>query len=77
MLDAVVTAKGQIVIPSKIRRRLNIKKGTRLSIIERGNEIVLRPLTEDYFESMAGVLKAKGGSLKGITDTNIRGQVDG
>jgi AbrB family looped-hinge helix DNA binding protein len=72
MLDTVVTAKGQIVIPSKIRRRLNIKKGTRLSIVERGNEIILRPLTEDYFESMAGVLNTKGSPSKDA-DTGDKG----
>ncbi|MFH1903587.1 MAG: AbrB/MazE/SpoVT family DNA-binding domain-containing protein, partial [Candidatus Omnitrophota bacterium] len=30
-----VTTKGQIVIPSKIRRRLNIKRGTRLYVEEK------------------------------------------
>ena len=60
MITAIVTTKGQIVIPSKIRRHLNIKKGTRLSVIEKSDEIVLKPLTREYFEQMAGILGTKG-----------------
>ncbi len=60
MTTTIVTTKGQIVIPSKIRRRLNIKKGTMLCVVERENEIVLKPLTEEYFEKNAGILKTKG-----------------
>lgn len=60
MTTTIVTAKGQIVIPSRIRRHLNIKKGTRLCVIEKENEIVLQPLTREYFEHAAGILKTKG-----------------
>lgn len=60
MTTTTVTAKGQIVIPSRIRRHLNIKKGTRLCVIEKENEIVLQPLTREYFEQTAGILKTKG-----------------
>ena len=60
MTTTIMTAKGQVVIPSKIRRRLNIKRGTKLCVIESGDDIVLRPLTHEYFENMAGILKTKG-----------------
>jgi len=60
---AIVTTKGQIVIPSGIRKHLNIKKGTRLCVIESGNRIILQPLTPSYFREMAGTLKKKGKSL--------------
>lgn len=60
MVTTTVTSKGQIVIPSNIRRHFNIKKGTRLCVVEKENEIVLQPLTEDYFDKAAGVLKTKG-----------------
>lgn len=59
MTTTTVTAKGQIVIPSKVRRRHNIKKGTQLCIIDSEDEIVLKPLTADYFEKMAGIAKTK------------------
>ena len=60
MTTTTMTAKGQIVIPSLIRRHLNIKEGTRFCVIERQDEIVLQPLTGDYFERMAGILKTQG-----------------
>ncbi len=60
MTMTVVTTKGQIVIPSKIRQRLKIKKGIKLYIEERGDELILRPVTPAYFEKIAGVLPTKG-----------------
>ena len=57
MSIATVTSKGQIAIPARIRRHLKIQKGTRLYVEERGEEIVLKPLTEDYLDRVAGVLK--------------------
>ncbi|MEW6027032.1 MAG: AbrB/MazE/SpoVT family DNA-binding domain-containing protein [Planctomycetota bacterium] len=59
MVTTVVTAKGQIVIPSKVRNHYGIKKGTHLCIIEKKDEIVLKPLTHDYFSKMAGILQSK------------------
>jgi AbrB family looped-hinge helix DNA binding protein len=59
MVTTVVTQKGQIVIPSKVRTRHGIKKGTRLCITEKGDEIILQPLTREYFHKMAGVLHMK------------------
>lgn len=60
MTTAVVTTKGQIVIPSVVRRHLNIKKGMKLCVTEEGDRIVLQPLTRDYFARMAGVLNSGG-----------------
>ncbi|MDI6788333.1 MAG: AbrB/MazE/SpoVT family DNA-binding domain-containing protein [Planctomycetota bacterium] len=61
MVTTVVTTKGQIVIPSKIRQRRGIKKGTRLCIIEKDDEIVLQPLTREYFHKIAGILQSRKG----------------
>jgi len=60
MTTTVVTSKGQIVIPSKIRRRLNIKRGTTLYIEEREDELILKAVTPAYFERIAGILSTKG-----------------
>ena len=59
MTTAVVTTKGQIVIPSKMRRHLNIKKGTKVYIEERGDELVIKPVNSEYFEKIAGILQGK------------------
>jgi AbrB family looped-hinge helix DNA binding protein len=66
MTATVVTGKGQIVIPSKLRRRFNMKKGTKLYIEERGDELVLRAITPEYFEKMAGILRTKGKLSKAL-----------
>jgi AbrB family looped-hinge helix DNA binding protein len=62
----VVTTKGQIVIPSRIRRKYDIKKGTKLYVEERGEYIVLKPITEEYFEKLAGILPTKGKLSKAL-----------
>jgi len=56
MATTVVTTKGQVVIPAKIRRKHNIKRGTKLYIEDRGGEIVLKPITPEYFQELAGIL---------------------
>ena len=40
--NTTVTSKGQVTIPKQIRDRKAITTGTRLEVIERGDEIVLR-----------------------------------
>lgn len=72
MNTAIVTTKGQIVIPSKIRRKLNIKKGTKLYIEEKGDELCLRPITSDYFKKIAGVLSTKGKLTKTLLNERAK-----
>ncbi|MDI6603449.1 MAG: AbrB/MazE/SpoVT family DNA-binding domain-containing protein, partial [Patescibacteria group bacterium] len=72
METTVVTTKGQIVIPSKIRRRYGIKKGTRVCLIEQGGDIVIRPITDEYIEKMAGSLGTKGRVLKTFLEEKKR-----
>ena len=59
-----VTVKGQVVIPSRLRRRLGIKKGTKVCFIERSGEIILRPVTDEYNEKSAGILGTGGKLLR-------------
>jgi AbrB family looped-hinge helix DNA binding protein len=64
METSVVTIKGQIVIPSKIRRRFGIKSGTRIHFIEEKNEIKIIPITKELIKSNFGILGTKGKLLK-------------
>lgn len=68
----VVTTKGQVVIPSKIRHRYRIKKGTRVCFIERGEEIVLKPVTDEYIDHLRGSLVSKGAALKALLEEKGR-----
>ena len=61
-----VTSKGQVVIPAALRKKYKIKKGIKLSVIDKGNKIILQPLTEEYYENMAGILNTKGSLEKAI-----------
>lgn len=64
MESSIVGAKGQVVIPQKIRAMFHIKQGTRVHFEARHGEIVLTPITPRYFERMAGFLGTGGKALK-------------
>jgi AbrB family looped-hinge helix DNA binding protein len=66
MDKAVVTVKGQVVIPSRLRRKFGIKKGTQVSLFEREGEIVIKPITDEYIRGMAGFTGTKGRLLKAL-----------
>ena len=66
MDKSVVTAKGQIIIPSRLRRKYGIKKGTPVSVYERDGEIVLRPVTDEYIRSLKGIARNWGGDLRKV-----------
>jgi AbrB family looped-hinge helix DNA binding protein len=65
---AVVTAKGQIVIPAKLRRKFGIEKGTQVCVYERDGEIAIKPITDDYLRNMAGMAGTKGKLLKALME---------
>jgi len=66
MEASVVTLKGQVVIPKKIRAMFHIKRGTQVRFEPRSGEIILKPLTPEYFEKMAGVLGPGGKVTKAL-----------
>lgn len=61
-METTATSKGQIVIPSSIRRKFGIKEGTRIEIEvdEAAKEIILKPITREYVHSLRGKFKGKG-----------------
>ena len=60
-METVATSKGQIVIPSKIRRQLGIKEGTYFQIdVDNNKHIILTPITHDYVNSLRGKYKGQG-----------------
>ena len=66
------SSKGQIVIPSKLRRRFGIKKGTQVSLYEKDGEIVIKPITDEYIRSMAGITGTKGKLLKALKEEKAK-----
>jgi AbrB family looped-hinge helix DNA binding protein len=61
-VETYMTVKGQIVIPSKVRRRLGMKEGTRVQVdVDEGTQrIILTPITREYIEGLRGRYKGKG-----------------
>ncbi len=55
--NATVTSKGQLVIPVRLRRRLGIRKGTRVSFREENGKLILQPITAQFIRSLRGSLK--------------------
>jgi len=60
---SVVTTKGQLVIPARLRRRFGIKKGTTISFLEEGGRIVVQPVTRQFFRGLRGSLKREPSAL--------------
>ena len=59
--SAYVTSKGQLVVPSRIRRLFGIKPGTRINFVEEGDRIIFQPVTREYIRSFRGIFKLKPG----------------
>jgi len=60
-METYATVKGQIVIPAALRRKYGIKNGTKIIVTDKGDAIVLKPVTEQYLRNLQGSLKGKGG----------------
>ncbi len=62
-MEATTTAKGQIVIPSALRKKYGIKEGTRIRIEEDENNqtILLKPVTQQSIGSFRGALHRRSG----------------
>ena len=61
-METYATVKGQIVIPSSVRRKFGIKQGTRIEIeVDEDNQrIILKPITRAYIHSLRGKYKGRG-----------------
>lgn len=68
METSVVTVKGQIVVPAKIRKKFGFKKGTKIAFIEQAGKLIIQPLDKSYFESLAGILGHEGDMLKSLME---------
>ncbi|PKL92071.1 MAG: AbrB family transcriptional regulator [Candidatus Goldiibacteriota bacterium HGW-Goldbacteria-1] len=62
MYTITATEKGQIVIPVEIRKKMKIKKGTKIHVDLQGGTITLRPETTEYLQSLVGIF-GKGGNV--------------
>jgi AbrB family looped-hinge helix DNA binding protein len=69
---STVTTKGQLVIPSKLRRKYSIKEGTQVAFLEQENRLVLQPLTAEFIRSLRGSLSREPSALKALLEDRKR-----
>ena len=61
-METITTSKGQVVIPSKLRRRLGIREGTyiQIDVDDVNKRLILTPVTREYIHSLRGKYRGKG-----------------
>ena len=69
---STVTTKGQLVIPSKLRRKYAIREGTQVAFLEEDNRLILQPLTPEFVRTLRGSLKGEPSALKHLLDDRKR-----
>ncbi|MEW6457202.1 MAG: AbrB/MazE/SpoVT family DNA-binding domain-containing protein [Acidobacteriota bacterium] len=69
MYSSKVFKKGQLVIPSKLRKKYDIKEGTIVEFLDLGDQIILIPLPDNPIERAEGWLKFKK-TVKEVLDEN-------
>lgn len=67
MTQVVVSPKYQVVIPKEIREKLTLHKGQKMTVMTKGDVIILMP---------SAPLKHFRGFLKGMNTQNIREKKD-
>ena len=72
METSVITIKGQILIPKRIRKKFGFHPRTRLVFVEHKGDVIIRKLDQAYFERFAGILLGKGDVVKGLLDDKRR-----
>jgi AbrB family looped-hinge helix DNA binding protein len=63
---SVVTTKGQLVIPARLRRRFGIKKGTMVTFTEDGGRIIVQPVTREFIRGLRGSLPGEPSALAAL-----------
>jgi len=56
-METTATVKGQILIPAALRKKYGITEGTKITILDNGDEIILRPVTRERISKLNGSLK--------------------
>ncbi|MBI3695716.1 MAG: AbrB/MazE/SpoVT family DNA-binding domain-containing protein [Acidobacteria bacterium] len=74
-METRATTKGQIVIPSALRRKYGIRQGTRIEVVDENGRIVLQPRTLEAGSALLNKLHGKyrgSGMLKALLEERAR-----
>ena len=58
---AVISSKGQVVIPAELRQQYGLGKGARATWSEEKGRLILTPITPQRLDEIMGFLKPKPG----------------
>ena len=72
METSIVTSKGQVVIPSKLRRKYGIKNGTRIHFYEVNGEMRIVPVTPELIDKNIGLRGTKGKLMRALLEDKKR-----
>ena len=61
--------------PIEVTPEVRHKKGTQVFVYEKNGEIVLRPITDEYIEGMAGMMGTKGKLLRALKEEKAKEQI--
>ncbi len=56
METSLMTTKGQVVVPARLRKKYGIQPGKKIAFFEENGCIVLKPMDESFFSKYAGLL---------------------
>jgi bifunctional DNA-binding transcriptional regulator/antitoxin component of YhaV-PrlF toxin-antitoxin module len=57
METSMLTSKGQLLIPKRLRTKYGITAGVKVAFIESKDGLLLKAMDEAYFDQFAGLLK--------------------
>ena len=57
METSMLTSKGQLLIPKRLRAKYGITSGVKVAFIEAKDGLLLKAMDEAYFDQFAGLLK--------------------
>jgi AbrB family looped-hinge helix DNA binding protein len=60
METSILTSKGQLLIPKRIRNKYGIRSGVKVVFEETDEGVIIKPMNEHYFKSFRGILKSTG-----------------
>lgn len=60
METSVLTSKGQLLIPKRLREKYGIGPGIKVIFEETPNGVLVKPMNEHFFKQYIGILKGNG-----------------
>ena len=66
------SAKGQVVIPANLRKRVGLRPGDKVSVQEQDGVIIIMPVAADLPGSLRGILKGHRSLIRALTESRER-----